>query len=114
MTEDLRQPGEQLLWKTSGNMKQGKETWWWNEDVQESIQTKTWPREPLTRIITKRKKLHNSKEGSKEERSYCQSKGIRSPVCRHGYHRRTEESIEDSERKGKELERHLSVKRDQR
>ena len=21
-------------------MKQGKETWWWNEDVQESIQTK--------------------------------------------------------------------------
>ena len=32
--------GEKLLGKTSGNMKQGKETWWWNEDVQESIQTK--------------------------------------------------------------------------
>ena len=38
--EDLRQLGEELLGKTSGNMKQGKETWWWNEDVQESIQTK--------------------------------------------------------------------------
>ena len=40
VTEDLRQLGEKLLGKTSGNMKQGKETRWWNEDVQESIQTK--------------------------------------------------------------------------
>ena len=40
MTEDLRQLGEKLLGKTSGNIKQGKETWWWDEDVQESIQTK--------------------------------------------------------------------------
>ena len=40
VTEDLKQLGEKLLGKTSGNMKQGKETWWWNEDEQESIQTK--------------------------------------------------------------------------
>ena len=40
VTEDLKQLGEKLLGKTSGNMKQGKETWWWNDDVQESIQTK--------------------------------------------------------------------------
>ena len=40
VTEDLKQLGEKLLGKTSGNMKQGKETWWWNEEVQESIQTK--------------------------------------------------------------------------
>ena len=33
MTEDLKQVGEKLLGKTPGNMKQGKETWWWNEDV---------------------------------------------------------------------------------
>ena len=26
-------------------MKQGKETWWWNEDVQEIIQTKKLARE---------------------------------------------------------------------
>ena len=38
--EDLRQIGEKLLGKTSGNMKQLKETWWGNEDVQENIQTK--------------------------------------------------------------------------
>ena len=40
VTEDLRQLGDKLLRKTSGNTKQEKETWWWNEDVQESIQTK--------------------------------------------------------------------------
>ena len=40
VTEDLKQLGDTLLWKTSGNMKQGKETWWWKADVQESIQTK--------------------------------------------------------------------------
>ena len=40
VTEDLIQLGDKLLVKTSGNMKQGKETWWWNEDVQESTQTK--------------------------------------------------------------------------
>ena len=39
-TVDLKQLGEELLGKTSVNMKQGKETWWWNDDVQESIQTK--------------------------------------------------------------------------
>ena len=39
VTEDLRQLGDKLLGKTSGNMKQGKETWWGNEDIQESIQT---------------------------------------------------------------------------
>ena len=40
VTEDLRQLGDKLLTKTFGNMKLGKETWWSNEDVQESIQTK--------------------------------------------------------------------------
>ena len=25
-------------------MKQGKESWWWNKDVQESIQTRNCPR----------------------------------------------------------------------
>ena len=40
VTEDMKQLGEKLLGKTSGNMKQGKETWWWNEDVQESIRNK--------------------------------------------------------------------------
>ena len=40
VTEDLRQLGDTLLGTTSGNMMQGEGTWWWNEDVQESIQTK--------------------------------------------------------------------------
>ena len=40
VTEDLKQLGDMLLGKTYGNMKQGKETLWWNGDVQESMQTK--------------------------------------------------------------------------
>ena len=40
VTEELRQLGEKLLGKTSGYIKQGKETWWWNDGAQESIQTK--------------------------------------------------------------------------
>ena len=40
MTDDLRQLGDKLLGKTSENVKQWKETWWWNEDFQESVQTK--------------------------------------------------------------------------
>ena len=40
VTEDPKQLGEKLLGKTSGNKKQGKETRLWNEDLQESIQTK--------------------------------------------------------------------------
>ena len=40
VTENLRQLGDKLLGKTSGNMKEGKETWWWNEDVQKSFETK--------------------------------------------------------------------------
>ena len=76
---------------------------------------RNWSREPLTRITVKRTKLHIKQQRRKQKgRSYRQSKGLQSPVCRHGYHRRTEESIEDGERKGKELERHLSVKGDQR
>ena len=99
VTEDLRQLGEKLLGKTSGNMIQGKETWWWTEDIQESTQTK--------KLVERTIDEDNNEENkaaykiATKERSYRQSKGLRSPVCRHGYHRRPEESIEDGETEGK-------------
>jgi len=40
VTEDLRKLGEKLLGKTSGKCKPGKETWWWNEEVQKNIKRK--------------------------------------------------------------------------
>ena len=43
-------------------------TWWWNEDVQE-IKQRNWPREPLTRIITKRTKLHIKQQRRKHKRA---------------------------------------------
>ena len=44
VTEDRIQLGEKLLGKTSGNMNEGGETWWWNEDVQEASKQRNWPR----------------------------------------------------------------------
>nr|XP_027227214.1 uncharacterized protein LOC113819172 [Penaeus vannamei] len=40
VTEDLRKLGERLLGRTSGKCKPGKETWWWNDEVQESLKRK--------------------------------------------------------------------------
>ena len=37
VTEDLRELAEKVLGKTSGKSNPGKETWWWNEEVQKSI-----------------------------------------------------------------------------
>ena len=69
VTEDLRQLGEKLLGETSGNMKQGKETWWWNEDVQESIQTKKLPKRTLDKDNSEENKAaYKTAKGSKKER----------------------------------------------
>ncbi|XP_047485847.1 uncharacterized protein LOC125036932 [Penaeus chinensis] len=40
VTEDLRQLGVELLGRTSGKSKTDKETWWWNEEVQQHIKIK--------------------------------------------------------------------------
>ncbi|KAK3516824.1 hypothetical protein QTP70_023703 [Hemibagrus guttatus] len=38
--EVIRQTGRKVLGVSSGRRKEGKETWWWNEEVQDSIQRK--------------------------------------------------------------------------
>ena len=72
MTEDLRQQGEKLLGKTSGNMKQGNETWWWNEDVQGNIQTKKLAKITLDKDNNEVNKAacKTAKEDAKKERTY--------------------------------------------
>ncbi|KAI5091175.1 hypothetical protein C0J45_18381 [Silurus meridionalis] len=40
-TEVIRETARKVLGVTSGNRKEDKETWWWNEEVQESIRRKT-------------------------------------------------------------------------
>ena len=74
VTEDLRQLGEKLLGKTSGNMKQGKETWWWNEDVQESIQTKKMAKITLDKDNNERTKLHIKQPRRKLKRAHLSLK----------------------------------------
>ena len=39
----------EIAGKTSGNMKQGKDTLWWNEEEQESIQTTKMAKRTLAR-----------------------------------------------------------------
>ncbi|KAK3570685.1 hypothetical protein QTP86_025027 [Hemibagrus guttatus] len=38
--EVIRETGRKVLGVSSGRMKEDKETWWWNEEVQDSIQRK--------------------------------------------------------------------------
>ncbi|KAK3556927.1 hypothetical protein QTP70_022433, partial [Hemibagrus guttatus] len=38
--EVIRETGRKVLGVSSGRRKEGKETWWWNEEVQDSIQRK--------------------------------------------------------------------------
>ena len=76
MTEDLRQLGETLLWKASGNMKQGLETWWWNEDVQESIQTKKLAKINIDKDNNDENKAayNTAKKEAKKKRAYLSLK----------------------------------------
>ena len=48
--------GEEILGKTSGKTKQEKETWWWDEEVQQSIQAKKAAKKALDRENTEANK----------------------------------------------------------
>ncbi|KAK3550621.1 hypothetical protein QTP70_001816 [Hemibagrus guttatus] len=39
--EEIRETGRKVLGVSSGKRKEDKETWWWNEEVQDSIQRKS-------------------------------------------------------------------------
>ena len=56
-----------------------------------ALKQRNCPRAPLTKIIMKRTKLHVKQQRTKPKKgSYRQSKGLRLPIRRTGYHRRTE------------------------
>ncbi|KAK3544128.1 hypothetical protein QTP86_002531 [Hemibagrus guttatus] len=40
LPEDMKMTGRKVLGVSSGRRKEDKETWWWNEEVQDSIQRK--------------------------------------------------------------------------
>ncbi|KAI5610013.1 hypothetical protein C0J50_5366 [Silurus asotus] len=45
----MRMAARMVLGVTSGNGKEDKETWWWNEEVQESIRRKRWAKQKWDR-----------------------------------------------------------------
>ena len=112
MTEDLKQLGEKLLGKTSGNMKQGKKTWWWNDDIQESIQTKKLGKRTLDKDNSEENKAAY-KTAKKEAK-----KNVAIAKARAHDHLYADMDTTEGQKKvltvAKELERHLSVKGDQR
>ncbi|KAK3573129.1 hypothetical protein QTP86_014133, partial [Hemibagrus guttatus] len=56
--EVIRETGRKVLGVSSGRRKEDKETWWWNEEVQDSIQRK--------RLAKKKWDIHRTEENRQE------------------------------------------------
>ncbi|KAK3545941.1 hypothetical protein QTP70_016955, partial [Hemibagrus guttatus] len=60
--EVIRETGRKVLGVSSGRRKEDKETWWWNEEVQDSIQRK--------RLAKKKWDMDRTEENDRNTRSY--------------------------------------------
>ena len=56
MTKELGQLGEELLGKTSGKCKPRKDTWWWNDEIQQCLKRKKEAKKTLDRYNTEENK----------------------------------------------------------
>ena len=56
VTRELRQLGEELLGKTSRKCKPGKETWWWNDEIEQCFKRKNEAKNTLDRDNTEENK----------------------------------------------------------
>ena len=73
--EMLRKTAETVLGVTFGKQKEDRETWWWNEEVQESIKEKKEAKKAWDKIRNKNtEKIHKEKE-SKAKKAVAIAKG---------------------------------------
>ena len=73
--EMLRKTAETVLGVTFGKRKGDKETWWWNEEVQESIKEKNEAKKACDKIRNKNiKKIYKEKK-SKAKKAVAMAKG---------------------------------------
>ncbi|KAI5106337.1 hypothetical protein C0J45_4034 [Silurus meridionalis] len=79
----MREAARKVLGVTSGNKKQDKETWWWNEEVQESIRRKRLAKQKWDRHIDEKsrqeyKEMQRQRKRTtgcpREELWYCMRK----------------------------------------
>ncbi|KAF7708713.1 hypothetical protein HF521_017770, partial [Silurus meridionalis] len=79
----MREAARKVLGVTSGNRKQDKETWWWNEEVQESIRRKRLAKQKWDRHIDEKsrqeyKEMQRQRKRTtgcpREELWYCMRK----------------------------------------
>ena len=74
--EMLRKTAETVLGVTFGKQKGDKETWWWNEEVQESIKEKKEAKETWDKIrIENTKKIYREKKSMAKKFCIATAKG---------------------------------------
>ena len=73
--EMLRKTGETVLGVTFGKRKGDRETWWWNEEVQESIKEKIEAKKAWDKIRDENTKKIYKEKKSKAKKAVAKAKG---------------------------------------
>ena len=73
--EMLRKTAETVLGVTFGKQKEDRETWWWNEEVQESIKEKKKPKKAWDKIRNENTKKIYKEKKSKAKKAVAMANG---------------------------------------
>ena len=73
--ETLRKTAETVLGVTFGKQKEDRETWWWNEEVQESIKEKKEAKKALDKIREENNNKRYKEKKSKAKKAVAMAKG---------------------------------------
>ena len=79
--EMLRKTAKIVLEVTFGKRKGDKETWWWNEEVQESIKEKKEAKKAWDKIRDENTKKTYKEKKSKAKKAVAIAKGLRMTIC---------------------------------
>ena len=77
----LRTTAETVLGVTFGKRKGDRETWWWNEEVQESIKEKKEAKKTLDKIRDENTKKIYKEKKSKAKKAVAMVKHMRMTIC---------------------------------
>ena len=79
--KNARKTVETVLGVTFGKRKGDRETWWWNEEVQESIKEKKEPKKAWDKTRDKNTKKIYKEKKSKVKKAVAMAKGVRMTIC---------------------------------
>ena len=78
---NARKTAENVLGVTYGKQKGDRETWWWNEEVQESIKEKKEAKKARDKIKDENTKKIYKEKKSKAKKAIAMVKGLRMTIC---------------------------------